>query len=199
MNDQDELRREQIQAVRAGVTNRLGDMWWAMMLRGGLAVALGIFALFWPTLTLGILALVVGVYCLADGATGLYGALRMGDRGEYLVQALISLAIGLVLVFWPSGSLRSLLFLFGAWVLFVGVSEFLSARRLSTTDPEQGPLKTMGIAGAVLGLVLMLWPGSGIVALSWVIAIAALVMGGMMIYLALRFRKLEQRAGMPLR
>jgi uncharacterized membrane protein HdeD (DUF308 family) len=199
MNDQDELRREQIQAVRAGVTNRLGDMWWAMMLRGGLAVALGIFALFWPTLTLGILALVVGVYCLADGATGLYGALQMGDRGEYLVQALISLAIGLVLVFWPSGSLRSLLFLFGAWVLFVGVSQFLSARRLRPTDPEQGPLKTMGIAGAVLGLVLMLWPGSGIVALSWVIAIAALVMGGMMIYLALRFRKLEQRAGMPLR
>ncbi len=199
MNDQDELRREQIQAVRAGVTNKLGDMWWAMMLRGGLAVALGIFALFWPTLTLGILALVVGVYCLADGATGLYGALQMGDRGEYLVQALISLAIGLVLVFWPSGSLRSLLFLFGAWVLFVGVSQFLSARRLSPTDPEQGPLKTMGIAGAVLGLVLMLWPGSGIVALSWVIAIAALIMGGMMIYLALRFRKLEQRAGMPLR
>ena len=102
-------------------------------------------------------------------------------------------------MFWPSGSLRSLLFLFGAWVLFVGVSEFLSARRLSPTDPEQGPLKTMGIAGAILGLVLMLWPGSGIVALSWVIAIAALVMGGMMIYLALRFRKLEQRAGMPLR
>ena len=199
MNDQDELRREQIQAVRAGVTNRLGDMWWAMMLRGGLAVALGIFALFWPTLTLGILALVVGVYFLADCATRLYCALRMGDRGEDLVQALISLAIGLVLVFWPSGSLRSLLFLFGAWVLFVGISEFLSARRLSTTDPEQGPLKTMGIAGAVLGLVLMLWPGSGIVALSWVIAIAALVMGGMMIYLALRFRKLEQRAGMPLR
>ena len=70
-----EVRREQIQAVvagaRTGVSNKLGDIRWFLLLRGVFAIALGLFSLLCPDVNLATLVLAVGVYCIADGAAGL--------------------------------------------------------------------------------------------------------------------------------
>lgn len=197
MKDRTDIKRERVEVIAAGprvdVRDKLGDVWWSLMLRGVLALALGAFAVFWPSLSLGILALVVGIYCIADGAAVLISARRTVGRRELLLRALISLAIGLVLVFWPGGSVRTLLFLFGAWALFTGIGQIATARRLEAVDPDRGAMMTVGVVAAIVGLVLLFWPGSGVVAISWVIAVAALLVGGVLIYLAIRFRRLEQR------
>jgi uncharacterized membrane protein HdeD (DUF308 family) len=52
------------------------------------------------------------------------------------------------------------------------------------------------IIGALAGigsLVLVIWPGTGVVTVSWAIAIAALLIGGSLVYLALRLRKIDKR------
>ena len=67
--------------MQSRVSAKLGDIWWAFMLRGAFAGVLGIFALIWPTPTFTILTRMVGLYCLADGLSGLVGALRASDRG----------------------------------------------------------------------------------------------------------------------
>jgi uncharacterized membrane protein HdeD (DUF308 family) len=51
----------------------------------------------------------------------------------------------------------------------------------------------MGIAAAIVGLVLAFWPGSGVAVISWVIGIAAILIGAFLIYLASRFKRLEGR------
>jgi uncharacterized membrane protein HdeD (DUF308 family) len=53
----------------------------------------------------------------------------------------------------------------------------------------------MGISAvtALIGIVLVVWPGSGVVAISWVIAIAVSVIGVLLISLALRLRQAEKR------
>jgi len=98
MTDINERRGERVQTVaagvRAGVSSKLGSIWWSFLLRGIFAIALGIFALFWPALSLSILVLAVGLYCVADGVAGLVGALRYPDLRENLVQALVVLGIG---------------------------------------------------------------------------------------------------------
>jgi len=202
----DEFRREQLQTVaigiRVGVGDKLGDVWWFLVLRGVLALALGIFALFWPDTNLGVLVLAVGLYCLADGALGLVSALRHLEYRERLLHALVVLAIGVVLVLWPGATLRTLLVLLGAAVLFAGVSQILSARRLPADDVDRSAAINMGIAAAVVGLVLALWPGSGVAVISWVIGIAALLVGALLIFLGSRFRRLKDRVetmGDPLR
>lgn len=52
MIDENAKRIERAQAVaagvRAGVSSKLGSIWWAFLLRGIFFIALGIFALFWP-------------------------------------------------------------------------------------------------------------------------------------------------------
>ncbi len=197
MTGEHDIRRERIRAaaigVRTGVSDKLGSIWWSFLLRGLFAIALGLFALLWPGLSLSVLVLAVGIYCTAYGAAGLIGALRHPELREYVAQALIVLGIGGVLVFWPEASLRTLLVLLGAAALIVGIGQILTARRLPTDDPERGAIMTIGIAAAIVGLVLAFWPGSGVAVISWVIGIAAILIGALLIYLGSRFKRLKVR------
>ena len=168
----------------------LKQMWWYLMVRGVIALVLGAFALFSPTMSLSVLIMVVGIFCAADGVITLLFAMRASELKEYLIQGAISLIIGLVLIFWPEGTLRILLILFGLWLAFIGISQILTARRLDAEDSNRALLMTLGILVAAIGGVLVFWPGSGIVVISWVIAFAALFYGIMSIYLGSRFRKL---------
>ena len=99
------------------------------------------------------------------------GALRASDRGTYLLQAAVSLVVGGFLLFLPSASARTLLMVFGGWALFTGISHILAARRANVDDTDRGLMTTMGGAVAVVGLVLLIWPGTGVVAISWIIVL----------------------------
>jgi len=192
MNERNEPFGSLAAGMQSRVSAKLGDIWWAFMLRGVFAGVLGIFALIWPTPTFTILTRVIGLYCLADGLPGLVGALRASDRGTYLLQAVVSLVVGGVLLFLPSASARTLLMVFGGWALFTGVSHILAARRANVEDTGRG-LTTMGGALAVAGVVLLIWPGTGVVAISWIIALAALLFAGLLIFLSLRLKRLKKR------
>jgi uncharacterized membrane protein HdeD (DUF308 family) len=190
-------RKEPLRPLSAGVQSRLsgklGDIWWAFMLRGLFAGVLGACALLWPTPSFTILTRMVGLYCLADGLPGLAGARPASDRGTYLLQAVVSVAVGGVLLFLPSASGRTLLRVFGGWALLTGVSHILAARWANVEDTERGFTTSMGGAVAVVGLTLLIWPGTGAVAISWIIALAALLFATLLIFLALRLKRLKKR------
>lgn len=192
MNERDERVRAVGLELRGQVSGKLGDVWWAFMLRGVFAGTLGIFVLFWPTASFTVLTRVVGLYCLADGLSGLLGASRV-NRGPYLPQVVASLLVGGVLLFWPGTSVRTLLMVFGAWALFTGVSQIVAARRANVDDTGRGLMTSIGGTVAVIGLVLLIWPGSGVVAISWFIAFAALLFAALLIFLALRLKRLQER------
>jgi uncharacterized membrane protein HdeD (DUF308 family) len=93
----------------------------------------------------------------------------------------------------PSTSARTLLMVFGGWALFTGVSHILAARRANIEDTDRGPMTTMGAVVTVVGLVLLIWPGTGVVAISWIIALAALLFATLLIFLALHLKWLKKR------
>ncbi len=165
------------------------NLWWYLILRGVFALALGAFALFWPSLSISVLVTVVGFFCIIDGGIGLAFSLRNSELREYLAVALITLIIGAVLVIWSTAAVKFILVLFGAWLVFVGGGQIISGRRLAEGDPNRGLLMILGSVAAVVGLVLIVWPGSGIVVVSWGIAAAAIVQGVQSIYLATRLSK----------
>jgi uncharacterized membrane protein HdeD (DUF308 family) len=196
MVDYDESGREIITARGRRVgDDRLGSVWWSFLLRGVFATALGLFALFWPTLSVSVLALAVGFYLIADGTAGLIAALRAGARGRYLLQPVVSLAIGTVLVLWPEGSLQVLLAAFGAWLVVVGLNQVLNARQFAAGDPARTALTAIGAIVALLGLVLLLSPGGGLVVITWAIGLAALVVGAHLTFFALQLRRLQRGLG----
>ncbi len=190
---------ERVQAaaseLRKKADGATSHLWWALMIRGVLALGLGLSALIWPKLTLGLLVQLIGAYALLDGITGLIGSLRDRDLSSYLLPALVSLAVGAVLLFWPGMTVKWLLIALGILVLLHGTSLFLAGRSAQQGDPDRGLLVTMGTVLAVIGLVLIIWPGAGAVTISWLVAALAFVVGAMLVFLALRLRKVKQRVG----
>jgi uncharacterized membrane protein HdeD (DUF308 family) len=185
---------ERLRAAAMGARERLGGLWWTFMIRGVLALLLGLCALFWPSATVELLITLVGVFCVVDGLTGLLGVFRTPERGANLVPPLVGLAIGLVLLFWPDATVRTLLVVFGAWLVFVGITQILGARRANLQGGDRSVMTTIGGVAAVVGLILVLWPGTGVVAISWVIAIPALVVAALLIFLALRLKRVDDRS-----
>lgn len=170
-----------------------GQIWWVFMLRGVLAAALGISALIWPTLTIEILVLFVGAYLIADGVMGLVVNFRRPGASGGLLQPVVSAVVGLVLVFWPSQSARTLFMVLGAGALFIGISYLVTARRYGVGGMDRRLMATVGIVAAALGVILLVWPGAAVVTVSWIIAAAALVIAVVLIFLGVRFKRLKAR------
>ena len=170
-----------------------GKLWRSYVVRGLLVGLLGLFALFWPSASLAILVTLVGLFLLADGVMGCIGTFRAGGRGVDFLQPAVTLVVGAILLFWPGTTLRVLLIIFGAWAVIFGVGQVLAARKLSGQSDEVRFMTAIGATSAIVGMVLILWPGSGVVAISWVIALAALVLAALFIGLGLRMRRLGAR------
>ena len=169
------------------------QIWWVFMLRGILAAALGLFALIWPTQTLQVLVLLVGAYLIADGVMGMVIAFRRSANAGRMFQPVVSVIFGLLLVLWPGESARTLFVVLGAAALFVGISYVVTARRFGVDAMDRQLMTGAGIVASVLGLLLIIWPGAGVVTLSWIIAAAALLMAAVLIVLAMRFREAASR------
>jgi uncharacterized membrane protein HdeD (DUF308 family) len=191
MNQDQNPGRELAAGVQSRLSGKLGDLWWAFMLRGVLAAVLGLCALIWPSVSLAVLIALVGIYCLADGVAGLFGEWRASERGANLAQALLGVVVGAVLLFWPGASTRTLLVVFGVWALITGISQIVAARRDDVEGSDRTVMTTIGGIAAALGLILIVWPGTGVVAISWLIAIVALLLAALLIWLALRLERLQ--------
>ena len=84
----EERAQQAAAAAKQRVDAKLGDIWWAILVRGILALGLAICAFVWPEKTLGILIKLLGAYFLIDGVIGAVSAYRTGDKTSPLMQAM---------------------------------------------------------------------------------------------------------------
>jgi uncharacterized membrane protein HdeD (DUF308 family) len=187
----------QIKASAVGkqeyISGRMGKVWWSFLLRGLLAIAFGIAAVFWPDKTLTLLIQLVGLFALLDGVTSLISTLRTREYGSYLISGLISLAVGGILLFWPGVTAKLLLIILGIWAVIQAAGLIVSGRQSSVDDPDRNILLTIGGIAAVIGIALIFWPATGAVAISWILAAIAFIAGALLISLALRLRRANQQ------
>ena len=69
----------------------------------------------------------------------------------------------------------------------------LTWRQLPDWDPERLTTRNVGISALLIGLVLVFWPGSGLVAIGWAIAFASIAVSAIMFWLATRFKRANER------
>lgn len=182
--DDDRLKAREVPS------NRFAGLWWKFFLRGVLAAIVGIAALFWPTGSIALLLQLVGLLLVLDGAFTLFGFRRLGAAGGIGIGAIL---VGLILLIWPEGTARFGVFLIGAFALMAGVGSLLSWRQIPEWDRERKTARNAGIAALLLGLLLIFWPGSGLVALGWAIAFAGIAVSVTMFWLASRFKGAKER------
>lgn len=172
--------------------------WWALALRGVLAILFGIMAIVWPGLTLATLILLFGAYALVDGVFAVVnGISSYGERKRWWVTVLEGLAgivVGIVTFLWPDLTALTLLTIIGVWAIFTGVMEIVGAIQLRKVIEGEWLYILSGIASVIFGVLVILFPGAGALSLTWLIGLYALIFGVMFIILAFRLRGLKKEA-----
>jgi uncharacterized membrane protein HdeD (DUF308 family) len=85
--------------------------------------------------------------------------------------------------------------LLGVWALVTGVGYLWSTRQMDAQDSGRSAARTLGGVISLGGLVLIVWPGTGVVALAWVVAVVALIVASLLIWVALRLKRISDRLG----
>jgi uncharacterized membrane protein HdeD (DUF308 family) len=177
----------------------LSRNWWAVALRGVCGILFGTFTFLAPGISLAALVLFYGAWALADGVLAIASAVRRrtGARGWVLVlKGCLGIAAGVVTLFWPGITAMALLYVIASWALVAGVLEVAAALRLRRVITGEWLLALSGVLSIVAGVLLMLFPGTGALAMVLWIGAYALVSGALLVALALRLRA-RRRPGTP--
>jgi uncharacterized membrane protein HdeD (DUF308 family) len=172
----------------------LSRNWWALAVRGVAAILFGILTYFWPSVSLSVLILLFGTYALADGVFAILAAIVRSDLGErrwlLLLEGIVGVAAGIVTFFWPQITAQALLYVIAAWALVTGVLEIAAAIRLRQEIQGELALLLSSMLSILFGLALVIRPGSGALAVLWIIAAYAIVFGTLLLVLAFRLRNM---------
>ena len=166
--------------------------WWLLLLRGIAAIAFGVLTFAWPGITLLTLVLFYGAFALVDGVLALAAAIMGGapaPRWWLAIVGLLGIAVGILTFAWPGVTALVLLLFIAGWAIATGVLQIVGAIRLRKEIDNEWLLIAGGVLSMLFGLVLVTQPGTGALALIYVIGIYAVLYGIILVMFSLRLRK----------
>jgi uncharacterized membrane protein HdeD (DUF308 family) len=167
--------------------------WWALAIRGAIAILFGLAALLRPGIALEALILLFGAYALVDGVfaiVGVFGGTRGGTpRWLLLIEGIAGILAGLIAFFLPGLTALVLLYLIAAWAIVTGIFQIATAIRLRREIRGEWALILGGALSVLFGVILVVVsPFAAILSLVWLIGIYALVFGILMLITAFQVR-----------
>jgi uncharacterized membrane protein HdeD (DUF308 family) len=181
------LRKESV------MLHAIARNWWMLFLRGLCAVIFGILAFAWPGITLASLILIFGVYAIIDGVTALSVGIGAGGRAwwQMIVLGLLGIGAGIVAFAWPALTALTLLSLIAAWSIIRGIVEIMAAIQLRAVVENEWMLILGGICSILFGIIVIVHPSAGALAVLWIIGAYAIVFGLLAIMLSFRLKSLN--------
>jgi uncharacterized membrane protein HdeD (DUF308 family) len=165
--------------------------WWVFLLRGLLALLLGITVFRQPGLALGVLVLGFAIYATFEGVSALFAAIRgwsyRRDRGVLLLEAAFGIGVGILTLRRPGMTAFVLIFIIAAWALATGILRIVEAVNL---DGVSGKVwfAVAGITSIIFAWLILFRPLTGALAMATGIGTYALILGASEIVLAFSLR-----------
>ena len=174
--------------------------WWALALRGAVAILFGLAALLRPDIALEALILLFGAYALVDGVfaiVGVFGGTRGGTpRWLLVIEGIAGILAGLIAFVLPGLTAILLLYLIAAWAVITGISEIATAMRLRQEITGEWALIIGGALSIIFGVILaVIGPVAGLLSLVWLIGVYALAFGILMLITAFQVRGRDASSG----
>jgi uncharacterized membrane protein HdeD (DUF308 family) len=177
--------------------------WWTFVVRGVVALLFGLFALSWPGLSLELLVLSFGIFALLQGVFSLMpGLSKLGKRLYlFLLEGVVGILAG-VLTFlgpgigsmlWPDIATVTMHFIIGFWSVLTGLGEVIGSSRLSGEVKEKWAMTLSGLLRLLLGVILLVRPGSGAVENAWLIGLFAIGFSLLWLFFGFRTRTLSSK------
>jgi len=174
----------------------LAKNWWALALRGLVALLFGLLTFFLPGVTLVTLVLFFGAFALADGFFNVVAFFRVAShQWALLIEGVIGVIAGILTFAWPAITAIALLYVIAFWAVFTGIFEIVAGIRLRKVISNEWLLLVMGAVSLLFGVFILIAPGLGALAIILWIGAYAMVSG--LFLLALAFRLRSHRTLMP--
>ena len=152
----------------------------SLILRGILAIVVGILALAWPNITVYALVVLFAVYAFMAGgleAMVAFSSDRAGPVIGHLLLSLACLAAGVVALVWPGPTAYVLVLVVATWAVVTGVFEFFAAFQEGETAGMRALFIISGLVSIAFGVVLFAHPRIGAFTLALLFGLFALIYG----------------------
>lgn len=180
-----------------GTLAAVSDKWWLWLLRGILAIVLGIIAIAAPAAAIFATTIWLGAYFLVDGAISLFHGFGEQPNGRsrwpLIIWGVIGILAGISIFAYPVSSALTLAIVLGIWAIIFGVMEIVNGIRLREVIDNEFWLILGGIASVIFGIIIVRTPVQGLAALAWVAGVWALVVGISLVLLSFRIKGMGAR------
>ncbi|HJU76567.1 MAG TPA: DUF308 domain-containing protein [Sphingomicrobium sp.] len=175
--------------------------WGWFMVRGVLALILGVAALIFPLGALFAFTLLFAAYAFVDGIASLVSGIRGARAGEHwgalVFRGVTGILVGVLFLLMPMIATVTYAYLtialLAAWSIVAGILEVWAAIRLRKEIESEWLLGLSGAISLLLGIgilvLVMPIPAATILTASWLIAIYAFAAGVLLVVQALRLRR----------
>jgi len=177
---------------------QIGRSWSMWLVRGIVALLFGLVALISPFATLTSLVMVAAAFMLVDGIFAFFSMFSRRDSPFWwssFFEALVGVGIGLALLLWPGVGLLTFLYFLAAWAVVSGVFEIITAIRLRKVIEREWALGFAGLSSIAFGVAILVFPGLGLIATSWMLGAYAIIFGVLMINTSINVRRDQHKIG----
>ena len=144
-----------------------------------------------------------GAYALVDGIFAIISAVRRARTerrwGVVLIEGMIGVAAGVITFTWPAITALALLSVIAALAILTGIFEISAAIKLRKQITGEWLLVLSGVLSILFGILLVVLPGPGLLALIWLIGGYAIAFGILLLVLAFRLRRRGVQPATPRR
>lgn len=186
------MRKElEMDEVYIGVKN-----WWSYLIRGLVAIAIAVVLLAWPASTIKVLTYIFGILLLVEGLIETIWALvllfQKEKMGILLAGGLVSIFIGLLLLFKTHFALSVVVLLIAIWAIVAGIVEFIASIAAPHAMPGRALVGIAGVVSIIFGILLLALPAQTIYAIIVIISIYLIISGILHIILSFYARKFQK-------
>lgn len=178
----------------------MGRNWWILGVRGVVAILFGLYALLVPGRALSALIFVFGLCILLEGVLGIAAAVRVRDHRErslpIALEGIGCVVVGLLALLRPGAAALVWLYLVSGFAVVSGILHMAGAIQLRKEFAGEWVLILNGALTTLFGILMILLPLAGLLALIWLIGAYSLFFGALLLAVALRLRaRWRSRAG----
>ena len=164
----------------------------SLIVRGVLAVIVGIIAIAWPSVTVMALVIVFAIYAFMDAGLELARAFSSRTAGPvfgHLLLALVDIAAGIVALAWPGPTALVLVIVVAAWAFVSGFFELFAGFQSGETAGTRAMFILGGLVSIAFGVVLAARPGIGAITLALLFGLVNLAYGASALVQGIELRR----------
>lgn len=175
----------------------IARLWWAFAVRGILGIAFGVVLVLFPGIGLVAVVALFAAWAIIGGVSSLVAAWQARAHRDWwvgLLEGVVGVAAGLVAILAPGLAALGLLFVIATWAVLTGILQLWFAIRMRDQIRGELWLGLSGVVAILFGLLLVLFPGTGILSVLLLAGLLSIAFGAAMVMLGFRLRSIHQQA-----